>query len=122
MTSWSMDGLCQKASAMASCTESAGLCNNAMPDASAFTAYGFEGLGSVVYAHYVLGGKLKKTVRIGALSGDCGNLRKRMKQFPFRPVPAGDWRVDFDTSRAYSGRADAIRYAHVKVPASKAVR
>jgi hypothetical protein len=90
--------------------------------ATTFRAYGFEGLGPVLYAHYLLHGKLKKTVRIGGLTGACGNLTKRMKQFPFRPVPAGDWRVNFDTSRAYSARADGIRYAHVKVPASKAVR
>lgn len=75
-----------------------------------------------MYAHYVLGGKLKKTVRIGALSGDCGNLRKRMKQFPFRPGPAGDWRVDFDTSQRYVRQAGHVRFAHVKVPAKKAVR
>jgi hypothetical protein len=87
-----------------------------------FTAYGFEGLGPVVYAHYVLGGKLKKTVRIGALSGDCGNLSKTMKQFPFRPVPAGDWRVDFDTSQRYVQHAGGIRFPHVKVSAKKAVR
>ena len=85
-------------------------------------AYGFEGLGPVLYAHYLLRGKLKKTVRIGTLSGDCGNLTKKMKQFPFRPVPAGDYRVQFDTSRAYSAQADGIVYRHVKVPASKAVR
>jgi hypothetical protein len=87
-----------------------------------FRAYGFEGLAPVLYAHYFLRGKLKKTVRIGALTGACGNLSKKMKQFPFRPVPAGDWRIDFDTSRAYSPQADGIRYRHVKVPASKAVR
>jgi len=85
-------------------------------------AYGFEGLGPVLYAHYFLKGKLKKTVRIGALTGDCGNLTKKMKQFPFRPVPAGDYRIDFDTSRAYLRNAEGIRYPHVKVPASKAVR
>jgi hypothetical protein len=76
----------------------------------------------VLYAHYFLKGKLKKTVRIGALTGDCGNLTKKMKQFPFRPVPAGDYRIDFDTSRAYLRNAEGIRYPHVKVPASKAVR
>jgi hypothetical protein len=84
-------------------------------------AYGFEGLAPVLYAHYVLHGKLKKTVRIGALTGDCGNVTKKMKQFPFRPVPAGNYRIAFDTSRAYSGRAEGIYYAHVKVPARKAV-
>lgn len=90
--------------------------------ATTFRAYGFEGLGPVLYAHYFLRGKLKKTVRIGALTGACGNLSKKMKQFPFRPVPAGDWQIKFDTSRAYSPQADGIRYPHVKVPASKAVR
>jgi hypothetical protein len=90
--------------------------------ATTFRAYGFEGLGPVLYAHYFLHGKLKKTVRIGALTGACGDLSKRMKQFPFRPVAAGDWRVDFDTSRAYSQQAGGIRYPHVRVSASKAVR
>ena len=85
-------------------------------------AFGFEGLGPVLYAHYLLHGKLKKTVRMGALKGDCGNLTKKMKQFPFRPVPAGNYRIGFDTSRAYSPRAVGIYYAHVKVPAPKAVR
>jgi hypothetical protein len=86
-----------------------------------FSAYGFEGLGPVLYAHYFLRGKLKKTVRVGALAGDCGNLTKKMRQFPFRPVPPGDYRIDFDTSRTYSSKAEGIRFAHVKVAASKAV-
>jgi hypothetical protein len=87
-----------------------------------FRAYGFEGLGPVLYAHYFLKGKLKKTVRLGALTGDCGNLTKKMKQFPFRPVPPGNYRVDFDTNRAWSPQGAGIRYSHVKVPAKKAVR
>jgi hypothetical protein len=87
-----------------------------------FRVYGFEGLGPVLYAHYLLHGKLKKTVRIGELTGDCGNLTKKMKQFPFRPVPVGDYRIEFDTSRAYSPSAEGIAYSHVKVSAKKAVR
>jgi hypothetical protein len=90
--------------------------------ATTFAAYGFEGLGPVLYAHYLLRGKLVKTVHAGALSGDCGNLTKTMKQFPFRPVPPGDYRVEFDTSRRYSPRAEGIFIPHVKVSRSKAVR
>jgi hypothetical protein len=90
--------------------------------ATTFTAYGFEGLGPVLYEHYLLRGKLVKTVRLGALSGDCANLTKKMKQFPFRPVPPGDYRVDFDTSPRYSPRAEGVFIPHVKVSRSKAVR
>ena len=48
-----------------------------------------------VYAHYFLNGKRIKTVEIGSVSGPCGDMTKKVRQFPFRPVPAGRYRIRF---------------------------
>lgn len=79
-------------------------------------ARGWVGSASTtLYAHYLRKGKLLKTVRVGRLSGTCGDFRGRMKQFPFRPVKAGSYRVEFDTTRAHPNEDATIFYRRVKV-------
>jgi hypothetical protein len=73
-----------------------------------------------IYAHYFLGGKRVRSIRIGAVSGPCGNLAKRIRQFPFRPVRAGDWTVYFSPTQIFDRRGAWIRY-RVVVPRSKAL-
>lgn len=99
----------------------------------AFYAVGWETAGGhALYAHYlrgarvtrgrVTGGVLERTVRLGALSGPCGDLAVTMREFPFRPVAAGDWTIDFSTSPAWPARWQLhTGYAHVLVPRSRAV-
>jgi hypothetical protein len=75
-----------------------------------------------VYAHYLLNGKRFKTVEIGSVSGPCGDLTKKLRQFPFRPVPAGRYKIRFTGTRFYDPQGFWIGYREVVVPKSKAVR
>jgi hypothetical protein len=69
-------------------------------------AYGFIGSGKL-YAHYARNGRLYKTVAVGSLSSPCGTLGTSVAKFPFRPVPAGSWRIQFDGQVRYR-KLDAI--------------
>jgi hypothetical protein len=56
-----------------------------------------------VFLHYVRpSGKLRKTIRLGRAGGACGWIgrTRKMRLFPFR-AEHGDWRLQFDTSRAF---------------------
>jgi hypothetical protein len=73
-----------------------------------------------IYAHYFVRGTRVRSVRVGAVSGPCGDLRRRIRQFPFRPVPAGIWTVYFSPTRVFDRRGAWIR-ARVRVSRSAAV-
>lgn len=75
-----------------------------------------------VYAHYFLNGKRLKTVEIGSVSGPCGDLTKKVRQFPFRPVPAGRYRIRFTGTPFFDPNGFWIGYRDVVVPKAKAVR
>jgi hypothetical protein len=75
-----------------------------------------------VYAHYFLNGKRIKTVEIGSVSGPCGDMTKKVRQFPFRPVPAGRYRIRFTGTPFYDPQGFWIGYRDVVVPKAKAVR
>ena len=87
---------------------------------SDFVGVGWEPFRRI-YAHYFLNNTRVRSIRIGAVSGPCGNLAKRIRQFPFRPVRAGQWSVYFSPSQVFDRRGAWIRY-RVTVPRSKAVR
>jgi hypothetical protein len=74
-----------------------------------------------LWAHYFRGTKRIKTVRIGALQGACGDLTKHVRQFPFRPVPAGSWAIYFSGSQFFDKSKPWIRFPRVRVPAGKVV-
>ena len=82
------------------------------------SAYGW----TTLYVHYVRGRRLIRTLRLGELTGACGSLSLRMRQFPFRPVRAGTYRVQFDTTRAYRRKDSWTAYPRVTVRAKDAVR
>jgi len=75
-----------------------------------------------VYAHYFLNGKRIKTVVIGSVSGPCGDMTKKVRQFPFRPVPAGRYRIRFTGTPVYDPQGFWIGYRDLVVPKAKAVR
>jgi hypothetical protein len=77
-------------------------------------AFGFEP-AKRLWAHYVLHGKVVKTVALGALKGPCGDLTKTIRQFPFRPVPAGTYQVYFEGQKVFDKHVASIRYPKVKV-------
>ena len=70
---------------------------------------------TTLYAHYLRGSKLVKTTRVGPLTGNCADFAGRMKEFPFRRVKAGNYRVVFDTTRAYPNDDANIAFRRVKV-------
>jgi hypothetical protein len=77
---------------------------------------GYIGTNSrVLYVHYRLGRRLIKTLRVGRLSGTCGALTKRFRQFDFRPVPPGTYSVEFDTTRAWPNDEVSWLYRRVVV-------
>jgi hypothetical protein len=62
------------------------------------------GAGATVYLHYVRAGdaRSRKTVRVATVGGSCGSGSARLAHlYPFSPG-RGTWRLQFDTSRAYS--------------------
>jgi hypothetical protein len=82
-------------------------------------AYGYEP-ATKLWAHYVLHGKRIKTVYVGALTGPCGNAVKHMREFPFRPVPAGTYSVYFQGSQTLNKRI-GTPYRQVIVSRAKAI-
>lgn len=66
-----------------------------------FIGRGFTG-GLPVFAHYVFGGKLRKTVKFGLPHGDCGRFSVKRRQIPIKQPRAGRWTVQADTVRKYA--------------------
>lgn len=66
-----------------------------------YRALGFT-YGRSLFVHYLSGARHLATRRIGALSGPCGSLRRKVRMFGFRPVPAGVYTLVFDNSARYS--------------------
>jgi hypothetical protein len=78
--------------------------------------YGWTSAGSTLYGHYYRGGKRIKDVKFGALTGDCGDLRRRVKQFPFRTVRPGSWKVYFSATRKFDKADGGYIWFKVRVP------
>jgi hypothetical protein len=77
----------------------------------AIDTYGWTSAGSTLYAHYYRNLKRVKDVRIGSLTGRCGGLRKRVRQFPFSNVKSGRWTVYFTGTRVHDKQEDpSIRF------------
>jgi len=65
--------------------------------------------GRPLFLHYLRNRRIIRTVRLGALSGPCGGLTKTLdRAFPFRPVPAGQYRLLFSTSLTNPVREPAV--------------
>jgi hypothetical protein len=75
----------------------------------------------VVWAHYFLGRTRVRSIRIGAVSGPCGDLTRTIRQFPFHPVKAGRWTVYFSPSQVFDRDGMWVRSRHVLVPKRRAV-
>jgi hypothetical protein len=70
--------------------------------AEGLDASGFVGSNSrTLFVHYLRGGHLVKTLRVGHLAGPCAALSTQLRQFDFQPVPRGTYRVRFDTTRGW---------------------
>jgi hypothetical protein len=77
-----------------------------------FKARGFVG-GTTLYAHYAYSkSDVKKvhvkTVKLGTLTGPCGDLdAKKVKQLPLNKPKKGVYEIQFDTSKAYKRQQGA---------------
>jgi hypothetical protein len=82
-------------------------------------AIGWIGTASTtLYAHYLRGARLAKTARVGALTGNCADFAGRMKEFPFKRVKAGTYKVVFDATRTFPNGDSWLEYRRVKVAAA----
>jgi hypothetical protein len=66
-----------------------------------FRGRGFTGSGPV-YAHYLFGGRERRSVRVARPQGDCGTFTVRRRQIPIRRPRTGDWTLQVDQRRDYS--------------------
>jgi hypothetical protein len=69
----------------------------------------------------VLKGKRVKSVLIGNLTAPCGDLIKHIREFPFRPVPPGNYTVYFTGSQQLDKHSGGA-YRNVIVSKAKAIR
>jgi len=73
-----------------------------------------------LYAHYFRGTTRIRSVKLGALTGPCGTFKRRVKEFPFKGVKAGEWRVFFSDAAVLDKAKDPFVRRTVVVPRSKA--
>ena len=66
----------------------------------------FIGLGftddTEVFAHYVRGGRLRRTVSLGEARGPCGRVRVKRRQIPVRRPATGRWTLQVDNEPLYT--------------------
>lgn len=80
-----------------------------------FTGSGFTG-AKPVFAHYVHGGKLRRTVRMARKPGVCGTWSARRRQIPVRKAGQGLWTVQFDQLRKYhNGTKGRLKSVYVRL-------
>lgn len=72
-----------------------------------FTGRGFTDGGKTVWAHYVKGTKVKRTVKLATPTGPCGTFKVKRKQFPFNPN-TGRWLVQMDQQKKYSKKPNSV--------------
>jgi hypothetical protein len=79
-------------------------------------ATGWTNLGPSLFAHYFRDATEVKAVKLGTLTGDCRDLKTRVRQFPFKAVKPGKWTVYFSTTPVFDKRTDAWGRYRVRVP------
>ena len=80
-----------------------------------FSGRGFTA-NAPVYAHYVHGGKLKKTVRMSGAPGVCGTWSAKRKQIPVHRAKTGRWIVQFDQAKKYrNGTKGGVNGVYVRL-------
>ena len=77
--------------------------------------------GKPVYAHYVRGGKARRSVRLAAAStGPCGTFAVKRRQFPFKPR-VGTWYLQVDQRPDYAA-APGTRVVLLKVRVKRGLK
>jgi len=68
------------------------------------TTWRFAGFaaGKPIYAHFLLGGRVRGNHRFGVAQGDCGTLTARAARIPgVRPLAPGRWTIRLDQRMTY---------------------
>jgi hypothetical protein len=76
-------------------------------DVVRYRGRGFVGPGAV-YAHYLRGTQVRRTVRLATPHGACGRFSARARQIPVADPATGLWTVYIDQSRRYEADADSV--------------
>jgi len=58
--------------------------------------------GTEVFAHYLRGGAVRRTVSLGAPEGPCGRVDVRRRQFPIKRPKLGRWTLQVDNKADYT--------------------
>jgi hypothetical protein len=82
--------------------------------------YGWSTERGTLYAHYYRGSTHLKSVRIGATAGNCGDLKKKVPQFPFKRVKAGEYSLYVSRTASLDKVHDAWLRIKARVPKSAA--
>lgn len=82
-----------------------------------FRAVGFaHAIDRALYIHYRLRGRTVKTVKLGTLTGPCGDLTRSLtRAFPFRGVRPGTYTLVFNTSPRNPSERPSIEFPRVRV-------
>jgi hypothetical protein len=72
-------------------------------------------IGKTLYMHYVRHGRAVHTQRLGTIKGPCGTFTRHIREFDFRPVPAGTYAIRFSTRAVFRARVDALGYDAVVI-------
>jgi hypothetical protein len=78
-------------------------------------ATGWTTAGQTLYIHYLRGSKLVRTEKVGALSGACGDLTKRIKAFAFKKAKPGVYGVRFSASPTWDPDSRWTGYRAVRL-------
>jgi hypothetical protein len=78
-------------------------------------------IGRPIFVHYIRGRTDVHAERLGVLRGPCGTFTRTLQRaFPFRPVPAGRYRLLFNTSPS-PNRAPQLFTRLITVPKRDAI-
>jgi hypothetical protein len=72
-----------------------------------FTGSGFTARRAI-FAHYVFGGRLRRTVRLAPSDGVCGDFSVRARQIPIDNPQTGRWTLQVDQQRRYSAQPASV--------------
>jgi hypothetical protein len=75
-----------------------------------------------VYAHYVYGGKVRKTVKMSGDPNTCGEWSKRARQIPVSNPKTGLWIVQFDQLKKYRPPGPEFPSVFVQLEISVTIR
>jgi hypothetical protein len=76
-----------------------------------------------VWAHYVFGGKARKTVRLARRpTGPCGAFSVRRKQIPIERPRTGEWTVQIDQSRRFVDEDPGTNWVHILIEVARVFR